>query len=625
MRPLPAVSAQRIQRCLVWLAFLLFLVGGPAIARTPLTPDDTSSPRATLQSFLDLTDEVQDRYRDYRDDQSPTTQRALGETLQRAWSLLDLSKVAEAARHEVGAHAFLALWEVIARLEIPPLDQVPDAGTVRARSQDKDPLTLWRFPDTDIVITQVSDGDQAGRFLFSPETVRRAPEFYERIKALPYLRPMPVASLLRIQEIGTGWMIPMRWVEALPPWANLMVFGQVVWKWLALGLLLILFSGLIVTVFRWSRRRPMNAKLGSYLRHLSAPALILILAPIARFLFQAQINPTGRPAEAADYLIVLAIGLAWVWALWVTSSWIADAVIASPRINPRSLNASLIRLGARSVGMLGAFVLLLRVANDVGVPVYGLVAGAGVGGLAIALAARSTLENFIAALNLFADRPIRVGDLCRYDEDSSPGWRPVGSVEAIGLRSTKIRRMDRSLVTIPNAEFAQKNIVNLSACDQFLLATTLGLRYETSADQLRYVLASLREMLLAHPKTIDSAEQPVRVRFIGFGDYSLDVAVRAYVHTTRYNEFLAIQEDILLRIIKLVEDAGAGFAFPSQTLYHTRDGRPDPERRESAEKQVKEWAAAHTLPFPDFDENYRKQIIGTLDYPPTGSPGADLG
>lgn len=609
----------------LWLVVVLIVVGGTASARNPLTPDDTSSPRATLQSFLDLTQEIEERYREYRDGQSPSTERALGETLQRAWGLLDLSTVAKAARHEVGARAFLTLWEVIARLEIPPLDQVPDAATVRARSQDKDPLTLWRFPDTDIAITRVSDGDQAGRFLFSPETVDRAPEFYERIKNLPYLRPMPVASLLRVQEMGTGWMIPMRWVEALPPWANSMLFGQVVWKWVALGLLLTLFSGLTLTVFRWSRGRAMSASLGSYLRHVSTPVVILALAPLTGFLLRAQINLTGRPAEAADYSIVLAIGLGWVWAVWVTASWIADAVIASPRINPRSLNASLIRLGARSVGMLGAFVLLLRVANDVGVPVYGLVAGAGVGGLAVALAARSTLENFIAALNLFADRPIRVGDLCRYDEDSSPGWRPVGVVEAIGLRSTKIRRFDRSLVTIPNAEFAQRNIVNLSACDRFLLATTLGLRYETTADQLRYVLAALRELLLGHPMTIDSAGERVRVRFIGLGSSSLDIAVRAYIRTASYSEFLAIQEDILLRIIKLVEDAGAGFAFPSQTLYYTRDSRPDPKGREAAEKQVKEWAAAQTLPFPDFDEAYRRQIIGTLDYPPTGSPGADRG
>jgi len=167
-----------------------------------------------------------------------------------------------------------------------------------------------------------------------------------------------------------------------------------------------------------------------------------------------------------------------------------------------SVDASLVCLAAKSVGILAIVVLLFRFAGDIGIPVYGLVTGAGVGGLAIALAARSTLENFMGALSLFTDRPVSVGDRCRFDEDQSGEWRSVGRVESIGMRSTKIQKRDRSLLTIPNADFAQRHILNLSSCDRFLLATTLGLRYETTDDQLRYLLAELRELLHAHPMTI---------------------------------------------------------------------------------------------------------------------------
>ncbi len=146
---------------------------------------------------------------------------------------------------------------------------------------------------------------------------------------------------------------------------------------------------------------------------------------------------------------------------------------------------------------------------------------------------------------------------------------------------------------------------------------TLGLRYETTEDQLRFVLAKLRELLLAHPRVTDD---PARVRFAGFGEYSMNVEIFAYVNTSDWNEFLAIQEDINLRIIRIVKDAGTGFAFPSRALYHTRAGEFDDERQQAAEKQVREWAAAHTLPFPEFAEDYRKQIMDTLDYPPDGSP-----
>jgi MscS family membrane protein len=338
---------------------------------------------------------------------------------------------------------------------------------------------------------------------------------------------------------------------------------------------------------------------------------------------QNQVNLTGAAVSVPDYLIEVVYGVAVVWLIWLTASWIAEAIIASPRISAESLDANLLRLAARAVGTVAALVLAFEVAHRVGIPVYGLVAGAGVGGLAVALAARSTLENFMGALNLFADHPVRVGDICRYGEAAESGWHPVGRVESIGLRSTKIRKFDRTLITIPNAEFAQLHIVNFGKCDRMLLSTTLGLRYETSDDQLRFVLAELRELLHAHPKTIHTVSDPIRVRFVGYGDYSLNVAIRAYIRSTDYNEFLAIQEDILLRMMKLVGRAGTGFAFPSRTLYLGRDGGLDNERQQGAEKQVREWAAAHTLPFPDFAEDYRKKITDTLDYPPEGSPGAE--
>ncbi len=177
-------------------------------------------------------------------------------------------------------------------------------------------------------------------------------------------------------------------------------------------------------------------------------------------------------------------------------------------------------LAARSLGTLGILVLVFKLAENMGIPMYGLVAGAGVCGIAIALAAMNTLENFMGALNLFADRPVRVGDICRYDEDQSGGWRAVGTVESTGLRSTRIRKLDRTLVMIPNADFAQRHIPNLSRCDRFLLSTTLGLRYETTSDQLRFLLVQLRELLHAHPKTVYTANAPVHVRFVGFGDFS---------------------------------------------------------------------------------------------------------
>jgi MscS family membrane protein len=125
--------------------------------------------------------------------------------------------------------------------------------------------------------------------------------------------------------------------------------------------------------------------------------------------------------------------------------------------------------------------------------------------------------------------------------------------------------------------------------------------------------------------TVHTEDDPVRVRFVGYGDFSLNVEIRVYIRTLHYNEFLSVQEDILLRTMKIVEEAGTGFAFPSRTLYLGRDAGLDDEKQQAAEKKVREWCSAQTLPFPDITESYRKEITDTLDYPPDGSPDADRG
>ena len=513
----------------------------------------------------------------------------------------------------------------MARLELPELIEIPDSSAFLDEEEKVGQPADWQIPRTEITIARVTEGPRAGEFLFSPDTVKRLPDFREAVQELPYRRPMPSDDLVQTDQLLTGWMIPMAWVEAFPGWANAPVLGQVLWKWFAVVLSLGLALAAVIMSLRWARRRDWDGSLRSYVRRLVGPLGALVLAILLRYFFQNQINLTGRVAELPDYLIEGIYGVAVVWLVWLTSNWIAEVVIASPRISSESLDANLLRLAARTVATVVALVLAFEMLHDVGIPVYGLVAGAGVGGIAVALAAKSTLENFMGALNLFADHPVRVGDLCRYDDDTAPGWSPVGRVESIGLRSTKIRKLDRTLITIPNAEFAQLHIVNFGQCDRMLLATTIGLRYETTDDQLRYLLVQLRELLHAHPMTIHTADDPVRVRFVGYGDFSLNVAIRAYVRTAHYNEYLAVQEDILLRTMKVVKEAGTGFAFPSRTLYLGRDGGLDDEKQQAAEKQVREWASAQTLPFPDFSEDYRARIADTLDYPPEGSPEADRG
>jgi len=140
------------------------------------------------------------------------------------------------------------------------------------------------------------------------------------------------------------------------------------------------------------------------------------------------------------------------------------------------------------------------------------------------------------------------------------------------VRSIEIRSRDRTIITVPNATFADMEIINWARCDMMQIRATIGLRYETSLEQLRYVLVKLREMCLAHPR-IDN--DTMRVRFAGYGASSQDIEIRLYALTRNWNEYFAIQEDVMLRVGEIVEEAGTSFAFPSRTLYLGRDGGLD--------------------------------------------------
>jgi MscS family membrane protein len=216
----------------------------------------------------------------------------------------------------------------------------------------------------------------------------------------------------------------------------------------------------------------------------------------------------------------------------------------------------------------------------------------------------------IGGFTLFADKPIRVGDACRCGSDE-------GTVESIGIRSTRIRGYDRTLTTIPNSELSKMSVVNFAQRDRMLLKAVIGVRYETSPEQLRYLLIKLRELLLGQPRI---HPDPVRARFIGFGASSLDIEVLAYVTTKDRAEFLGIQEDVLLRIMEIVGESGTGFAFPSQTLYFSRDDGLDANRTKEAEAQVRRWRDEGRLPFPNFSPDQIRQLRSSVAYPPPGSP-----
>jgi len=218
-------------------------------------------------------------------------------------------------------------------------------------------------------------------------------------------------------------------------------------------------------------------------------------------------------------------------------------------------------LGAFIIKVIKGFVIAIgasMILHNWGVNVTGIVASLGLGGLAFALAAKDTAANLFASIALLLDNSIKGGE-----------WIKVAGVEgvvvSVGMRTTKIRSFQKSLFTVPNHLIANNPIENFSRRGVRRIKMNVGLTYNTSSSQLENIVLEIRKMLQNHPKI--SQKETLLVNFNDFGDSALKIFIYAFTHTSQWDRYLDIREDIHLKIIQIVEKNGSSFAFPSQSLY----------------------------------------------------------
>ncbi len=550
-----------------FVALLVAIELGTAVAQDrdfPLDPPDTASPRGTLFNLMDNVAQAHRvlaaAKRDYEatpgffKGEAVLEQQARAEgLLRRAAASLDLSQVSPVIRRHVSLEAALQLKEVLDRIPLLPAETIPDAHAVKAQA-----LTRWRIPHTSIDIVQVAEGTRAGEFLFDPRTVTQAAAMYQTVKRLPYLTP-GTERFYEDYVSSPGSLLPpkwLAWVESLPTWTRTFYYGKTLWQWGALALTLFIVISVPLGLSRWLRRfGGPDSEVLRVLRRLLVPSAILLGLWFAYYFLVQQINFTGHGLIIVLNALLVPIAIFEAYAAYLLATLVAEGIISSPRIDNASLDAELMRMAARTLGIGFGIAIIFYAANQLGVPLVPLVASLGVGGLAVALAARPTIENLIGGIILYTDRPVRIGDFCSFGDN-------MGTVEHIGVRSTQIRALDRTVITVPNATFADMQIINWARCDRMLILATIGLRYETKPEQLRYVLVKLREMFLAHPK-IDNATR--RIRFLGYGSSSLEIQIRVYALTRDWNEFYAIQEDVMLVSVRL-----SGKREPASRSRHRR-------------------------------------------------------
>lgn len=393
--------------------------------------------------------------------------------------------------------------------------------------------------ETNVDLVRVSDPASGEIWLFSSQVLKDVPDLFGQIEGSELESDLP------------GFLVTNQ-VLSTPLWRLIAFFLLIpISLALAWGLVKLLRGALRI----WMRRRQRPFLEDLYNSSLAPATLILTVV-----FHQIGIHFMGVPLLIRVYYqkvtgIILVAALAWL-VFRLINRWGERArVLALTGSGYRS--GSLVLLGQRILNVVVVIVAVLLILSIFGFDMTTAVAGLGIGSIAIAFAAQKTLENLIGGISILSDQVIRVGETCQIGDTE-------GTVEDISLRSTRIRTLNRTELSVPNGQLANMNLENLSRRDKTLFQAKIELRHETSPDQLRSLLKEMRALLQRHPKVDPNV---ARVRFAGFGERGLDVKIHCHILTSEWSEFLAIREELLLRLMDLVAEAGVGFAFPPRVLY----------------------------------------------------------
>ncbi len=472
----------------------------------------------------------------------------------KAWRYLDLRNLPEYKRAQEGPELAQQLEQILdrdPRFDVASLSREPDGDTNDGLPRNSELVDTFQVDGKAQQLTLERSTLHSGLqvWLFSPDAARLIP---------------------KLAAMSTGSPIE----KYLPPeLVNWKLIDTSLWRWIAMVLLALVLAilsrwisrlALLVAEALMERARPQVDR--KFLRGFAGPLQLLL--PVV--MFRASFTALGLSALlrlAMEHIcrFLLVAGIAWVCFLIVDASIAGVGSFLTAR--KRQLPYSAMSLASRILKLTVLVFALTALLSDWGYNTSTILAGLGVGGIAIALAAQKTIENLFGGVAVISDRPVRVGDYCKFGNSS-------GTVEDIGLRSTRIRTIDRTLVSVPNGAFSAMTLENFNQRDKMLFHITLNLLRDTTPEQVRAVLASVGDTLRRNPK-IEGGAMPVR--FVGIGSYSLDLEVFVYVLTMDGDEFLRIQQELLLTILDEVREAGTALALPTQaSVSYSAERQPEP-------------------------------------------------
>ena len=373
-----------------------------------------------------------------------------------------------------------------------------------------------------------------------------------------------------------------------------------IWQWIAIVVFLpiALLGGRLITMViaftvnrsRRARSKPPLAPQGFF----EVDPITLTIAIVSHYIFVGYIGTSLLYRLYYRHLVWIFLAFDVYWILIRITRAISARIGVSLTKRGMLAERSIVSLVRRFTQACIFLLVTLLVLRNLGVDVSTALAGVGIGGLALGLGAQKTFENMFGGVSILFDKVIQIGDTCRINNQT-------GVVEDIGLRSTRLRTGERTLLSIPNGIMATAVVENLRFRDKFLCQQILRLRYDLSPDHVRYVLGQIQNLLIEDTKVEDSS---ARVRFFRFAEYAIEVELFCYILEPEYTAYLATQEQLLLKIMDSIEKAGAVVALPTQTTFVTQDSWIDPQKAKAAQVAVEKARepgvpGARTLPPSD--------------------------
>jgi MscS family membrane protein len=491
----------------------------------------------------------------------------------RVLDCIDASELPPFARQQAAGEAAAALKEILDRVDpFPPWEKIPDANEIQAAG-GYEKLSRWRIPDTRITIERVEEGLQKHEYLFSTGTVDRAVEYYRQIAHRPCRTDGPKTSPGFYDWYASAPGSPLLGtiVARLPERLRFgRTWGVANWKWpgvIVLSVVAILLMWLFYRLYLSLSQRVFGKSIVKYCLTVVFPIGAMLVPLAFGYVTERYLTVRSTPLYVIRFCSDLTFMLAAVIVFFAVTTRVAEAIIASPHINPAGLNAQLIRITSKLVGILATVVCVIYGGHYLGIPIGTMLAGAGIGGIAIALGAQDTLKTIFATITLMADKPCRAGDRIIVDKYD-------GFVEDIGLRSTKLRLLNGHLVTLPNDQIANKEVDNVSRRTNIRRNAEIHVPLDTPCEKVERAVAIIREKLTDHEGM--DPEFPPRVFFDEFGPEVFRIRFIYWYSPPNIWDFKAFGERLNFEVFRAFEAEGIQFSLPFRHSFWKRDAQQGP-------------------------------------------------